>query len=127
MREWLARFSEHYRQDLSDISADTFREGLGDLSAEQLDAACREALRTSEYMPVVATIRNALKKLETAEVDYVPPRTVFPEVKPEDRILTPAEEQHINELKAKIFNIGDKRTKTLEEQKAELKKRGFLP
>jgi hypothetical protein len=127
MSIWLAKFSEHYRQPISKISALVFKEELCDLTPEQLDVACREVIRTSEYMPTTATIRNALKRIQDVEVDYVPPRTVFPEVKPEDRVLTPAEEQHINELKAKIFNIGDKRTKTLEEQKAELKKRGFLP
>jgi hypothetical protein len=55
-------FSEHYRQPVSELSVIAYAEDLADLTAEQLNAACTEARRTSEFMPVSATIRAAHEK-----------------------------------------------------------------
>jgi hypothetical protein len=43
LKSWLALFSEHYRQEISELSAVGYLEGLGDLTAAQLDLACAEA------------------------------------------------------------------------------------
>lgn len=126
--EWLARFVEHYRQPISKISADTYREGLADLNAAQLDAACRKALRDSEFMPTVATIRKALREIENTEVDYVKTHVDYEPVSPEERMLTEEEQQRLNELKARIFNVdGDaKKPRPITQQKEELRKRGYI-
>jgi len=45
-----------------------------DLTPEQLEAACLEARRTSEFMPVSATIRAAHEKMRsTGEMNYLGP------------------------------------------------------
>jgi|GEM_PF-2907393 hypothetical protein len=63
LRKHLAVFSEHYRQPVSELSVIAYAEDLADLTPEQLDAACIEARRTSEFIPVSATIRAAHEKL----------------------------------------------------------------
>ena len=52
----LAIFMEIYRQPVSKIAADAYFTHLAGLSVEQLDAACKRALQTSEFLPVPATI-----------------------------------------------------------------------
>ncbi len=60
LKNWLALFSEHYRQEISELSAVAYLEGLADLTAAQLNLACAEALRTCRFLPNVADIRAAL-------------------------------------------------------------------
>jgi hypothetical protein len=143
---WLAKFGEHYRQRISKISVDVYRDLLSDLSAAELDAACRRAMQTSEYMPTVATIRSALRALRSIET--TPSTSLrYPEVTEKDRKLSLEEELQIEEIKKRIGLIANpKQTQTpkspdrkekaiytprstprpLEEQKAELRKRGLL-
>jgi len=135
----------HYRQPTSDISIECYRELLSDLKPAQLEAACRRAMQTSEYMPTVATIRNAHRKLESNEET----RSTFiryPEVTEQDRKLSQEEEAQIAEVKKRIGVIANRKMETveppdrkaktiytprstprpIEEQKAELRKRGLL-
>jgi hypothetical protein len=60
LKNWLAVFSEHYRQEISDLAAVGYLEGLADLTAGQLNLACAEALRTCRFLPTAADIRAAL-------------------------------------------------------------------
>ncbi len=60
LREWLAVFSEHYRQEISELSAVGYLRGLADLTATQLEIACGEALRSCRFLPTVGEIRAAL-------------------------------------------------------------------
>jgi hypothetical protein len=139
MREWLARFTEHYRQPITEISADCYRIGLADLSPSELSAACREALLTSEFMPTVATIRNALQKMQV-ETDTFNGLLEYPEVSEAERKLTPEEEKYLEKMKqvcgvssaptptpARVKPIQPvQSTRSLDDQKAELKRRGYL-
>ena len=50
-----------------------YAEDLADLTAEQLDAACKEARRTSEFMPVSAAIRAAHEKMRTTGTVFLGP------------------------------------------------------
>jgi hypothetical protein len=117
-----------------------YAEDLADLTAEQLDAACKEARRTSEFMPVSATIRAAHEKMRATGTIYLgPPMLNYTEM------LTPEErEEAIKEcakFKAAIQKHFDPKKPTLpklkkiplsatplsiEEQKAELRRKGFL-
>jgi hypothetical protein len=73
-------FSEHYRQPISELSVMAYAEDLADLTAEQLDAACVEARRTSEFMPVSATIRAAHEKMRTTGTIFLgPPMLTYTE------------------------------------------------
>lgn len=63
------------------LSVGAFRLGLEDLSVRDLNMACRKVLLTSKFMPVVATIREALaicvqeEKLVAPRSEYLlPPR-----------------------------------------------------
>src|SRR6266481_5812443 len=86
LRKHLAIFTEHYRQPMSELSVLAYAEDLSDLSPVQLDAACIEARRTSEFMPVSATIRNCLSKIRSAAPVYLgPPLLKYPEVTAEER------------------------------------------
>ena len=104
MMQWLARFTEHYRQPISKVSADTYREGLKDLTPGQLDAACREAMRTSEFMPVVATIRHAFQSLNNSGDSYTgrPAYLDEPPLSAEEREYTPEEAEQINKVKRSL-------------------------
>lgn len=133
--EWLARFTEHYRQNISKISADTYRQELSDMSAAELDAACREAVRTSEYMPNVATIRNALKKIKFTEVDNLSGLDWDPQAEIErlarkkdfDKLVADGKEKpwQAPEPAPPRFKVKQS-VLTLDEQKEILRKKGFL-
>ena len=128
--EWLARFTEHYRQPISKISADTYREGLSDLNSAQLDAACREAMRTSEFMPVVATIRNALHKIQNTEVDNFTGVEWDPELERQRRerqAAFEAEQQATTKTEPPAVIPKPRRTyKSIEQQKEELRQKGYI-
>src|SRR6266436_3826829 len=86
LRKHLAIFGEHYRQSITELSVATYAEDLADLTPEQLNAACIEARRTSEFMPVSATIRNCLSKMRSTEPVYLgPPLLEYPEITAEER------------------------------------------
>ncbi len=134
LRKHLAIFTEHYRQPMSEISVLAYAEDLADLTPEQLNAACIEARRTSEFMPVSATIRNCLSKMRSTEPVYLgPPLLEYPEITAEEREAALAFSE---ELKKKLGSPEPKPNgKTLtvrpsmlsiEEQKDELRKRGYL-
>jgi hypothetical protein len=119
---------------MSELSVLAYAEDLSDLSPEQLDAACIEARRTSEFMPVSATIRNCLSKIRHSEPVYSgPPLLKYPEVTAEER-----EEalKFSEELKKKLGSpepkLGRKTltvrpsTLSIEEQKRRLQEKGFL-
>ncbi len=71
---------------MSELSVLAYAEDLSDLSPEQLEAACIEARRTSEFMPVSATIRNCLSKIRSATPVFLgPPLLAYPEISQEER------------------------------------------
>ena len=111
-----------------------YAEDLADLTPCQLDAACVEARRTSEFMPVSATIRNCLSRIRSAEPVYLgPPLLEYPKVTAEEReaALVLSEE-----LKKKLGPPEPKPGRkvltvrpsmlSIEEQKEALRKRGYL-
>lgn len=140
MRRWLAVFTEHYRQRLSTLALLAYQTELADLTAEQLDSACREALRTSEYMPVVATIRSAheLLRVRNADATYLGPKLLaYPEVSQEERDAAVKESAEFTaKLKAYLGKAQPQverpeirprqSTLSLAEQKKILERRGFL-
>lgn len=144
MKEWLLTFAEHYRQPISERSALAYFEGLRDIGPEDMEAACKHAFETSEFMPVVAKIREALEEVRRASVgqeQYLGvPLLDYPKISQTERDAAIAEsEAFIAKLKAQIGigqvikapTTGHKipivpPTRSLEEQKAELVRRGFL-
>jgi len=77
---------------------------LKDLTPGQLDAACREAMRTSEFMPVVATIRHAFQSLNNSGDSYTgrPAYLDEPPLSAEEREYTPEEAEQINKVKRSL-------------------------
>ena len=127
-------FGEHYRQPITELSVLAYAEDLADLTPAQLDAACIEARRTSEFMPVSATIRNCFSKLRSSEPLYLgPPLIEYPEITAEDR---EAALVFSEELKKKLGAPSQKSERTkitvrpstlsFEEQKRILRERGLL-
>jgi hypothetical protein len=125
---------------MSELSVLAYAEDLSELSPEQLDAACIEARRTSEFMPVSATIRNCPSKIRSAEPVYSgPPLLEYPDITAEEReaalvysarlkkILSPPESKPQAESKPqrKTFTVRPSML-PIEQQKAELRKRGYL-
>lgn len=134
LRKHLAIFGEHYRQPITELSVLAYAEDLADLTPAQLDAACIEARRTSEFMPVSATIRNCFSKLRSSEPLYLgPPLIEYPEITAEDR---EAALVFSEELKKKLGAPSQKNeqpkitvrpsTLSIEEQKRILRERGLL-
>jgi hypothetical protein len=144
--EWLAKMAEHYRQPISEISASVYRMELSDLSAAEMDAACRRAIRMSEFLPTVATIRNSLKEIQSFEET---PSTFirYPEIDPSERVLTEDEQKQMDELKKKLGILAREKSispnpkspdrkekkiytpratpKSIADQKAELRRKGY--
>jgi hypothetical protein len=131
LKRWLAVFSEHYRQPISKVSAVAYGEALCDLTPGQLDMACREAMRTSEFMPVAATIRNALENMDSGEQFLGPRQENYPPVTDEDRAegvkffeafreMVEKKEADINTAKAVI--LAEDSTYNIEEQLTAYKK-----
>jgi hypothetical protein len=129
-------FSEHYRQPVSELSVIAYAEDLADLTAEQLDAACKEARRTSEFMPVSTTIRAAHEKMRVGRTNEFlgVPLIEYPPITEQER----GEALKFSEaLKKQLAAIPAKPAepkkltivpslRSLEEQKAELRRKGFL-
>lgn len=115
-----------------------YAEDLADIPAKELDAACCYARRNSQFMPVSATIRDAAKKLRAKHSgDFLGvPAIEYPDPEP----MTPEEQKRYNiamaelklklgtsqeQPKKKLFTIRPS-TRSLAEQKAELKRKGYL-
>lgn len=118
-----------------------YAEDLVGLTPEQLDAACTKARQTSEFMPVSAAILKAHQDLQAPLYQGVflgPPQLTYREVTQEERedalkfskqvrahFKAPAEPTKPAEpAKKKLAIVPSKLT--IEEQKAELKRRGLL-
>jgi hypothetical protein len=111
-----------------------YAEDLADLTPEQLDAACIEARRTSEFMPVSATIRNCLSRIRNTEPLYLgPPLLEYPEITAEEREAALVFSEELKKKlgppepkpKGKTLTVRPS-TLSIEQQKEELKKRGYL-
>jgi hypothetical protein len=134
LRKHLAIFTEHYRQPMSELSVLAYAEDLSDLSPEQLDAACIEARRTSEFMPVSAMIRKCLSKIRSAAPVYLGlPLLKYPEITAEEREAALVFSEELKNKLGPPESKPERKTLTvrpsmlaLEEQKAELRKRGYL-
>jgi hypothetical protein len=136
LRKHLAVFTEHYRQPMSELSVLAYAEDLSDLTPDQLDAACIEARRTSEFMPVSATIRNCHLKIRGTEPAFLgPPLLSYPEITAEER---EAALVFSEELKKKL-GLRDSMPKknspsltvrpsmlSIDEQKEILRRKGYL-
>jgi hypothetical protein len=134
LRKHLAIFTEHYRQPMSELSVLAYAEDLSDLTPGQLDAACIEARRTSEFMPGSATIRNCHLKIRGSEPVFLgPPLLSYSEITVEER---EAALVFSEELKRKLGQPSrkDERPKitvrpstlSIEEQKKPLQEKGLL-
>lgn len=149
LRKHLAIFTEHYRQPISELSVLAYAEDLADLSAEDLDAACRRARKESEFMPVSAAIISAHRSNQMAkyrDFDRLGPRLEWSEEAEEERKKRAAEwqklegerlaraehyHQEIADGKRRIEEEQKKShiahpAKPLEQQKLELKEKGWL-
>lgn len=138
LMEWLARFGEIYRQPLSPLAVKTYEENLSDLSAEQLDAACRHALRISEFMPTVATIRKSFNEISYDEQRHERPAYLDePPLSEEEREealrFSKKLKDALTDSKGTAMQQRKKRriaprqsTLSLEEQKKILREKGFI-
>jgi hypothetical protein len=134
LKKHLAIFTEHYRQPMSELSVLAYAEDLSDLSPELLDAACIEARRISEFMPVSATIRNCLPKIRSSEPVFLgPPFLDYPEVTAEEREAALVFSEELKKKLRPPEPKPERKTPTvrpsilsLKEQKEELRKRGYL-
>ena len=70
IREWLALVSEHYRQEVTELSVVAYLTGLNDLLPEEIERGFSESLRRCSFMPTVAdVIRNSYQ-----QTDYTSPQ-----------------------------------------------------
>jgi ribosomal protein L29 len=97
LRKHLAVFSQVYRQPIGELAAMAYGEDLAELSAEELDAACREARKTSEFLPTSATILKAAQQIKTNRQQQV---FLGPGMIDWEALETPEEKQDRLERKA---------------------------
>lgn len=135
LRKHLAIFSEVYRQPITKLAVMAYAEDLADLSPEELDAACKHARKVSEYLPIPATIIAAHFAIRPHHEFLGPPMIAWADdVTPEEReealkyskklkeVLGPAPTRAAETKPLKVVPP----TRTIEEQKKILKKRGLL-
>jgi hypothetical protein len=95
-------FSQVYRQETTEAGVWAFREALADLSAAELDLACREAIKRLKFFPTPAEIRECLT---TARENLRPiPQSVLPpweEETPEDVAAREEALEKLRELASK--------------------------
>lgn len=143
LKKHLAIFGEHYRQPISELSVMAYAEDLVNLTPEQLDAACVKARQTSEFMPVSAAILRSHNELEAerqSAVDrsqYLGPALEWDPKLEQERLDRKAEwERQLasgevkpspepEPAKRKLF-AATRHAKSLEQQKQELRARGWI-
>ncbi len=60
LKKILGMLAEHYRAEVPELSLVVYREGLRDLTLEQISRAALEAVKHSKFFPTVAELREAL-------------------------------------------------------------------
>ena len=133
--KWLAAFPTH---EVSKIQMAVYLEALDDLTPEQLDRACREATRSAEQFPKPGHIREALARTGLTNQFSGPPRPKYldePKISEEERASAL---KFSDELRKKLGpakpplaptrreNQPRRGFKSAEEQKAELRAKGYL-
>lgn len=139
LRKHLAIFTEHYRQPVSELSVIAYAEDLQKLTPEELDAACVLARQSSEFMPVSAAILRAHKELLNSNAgEFLGPRLDWnPELEKErlerkllfEKALAngEVETEKPTPIQPKKRQLGAIHpAKSLEEQKRELREKGWL-
>lgn len=131
---------ENYQIELSELQIEVWRQGLADLSTAQLDAAFSRMIRTVESFPNVAVMRRMVLELEESDGHITPHVWTRADYELEKERLFRKEtfERLVAEGKAAPLAqaaaagapapapLPPSKFGSLDEQKAELKKRGFL-
>lgn len=99
----LKKYADIFRQPLTRIAVDCYKETLASLTPRQLDAACQRAMEISEFFPVPATILKAHEELQSQHDSGEPPNT-FTDY-PDDAPMTPEQRE---EIRKKLNEIADK-------------------
>ena len=119
---------------VSKVQLAVYAEALIDLSPEAIDFGCAEATRTAERFPWPGHIRTGAMAYRESRAEYLgPPLLEYAEISDEER----AEALKFSEALKKKLAIPAKPAeqkkltivpsmRSLEEQKAELRRRGFL-
>ncbi len=81
--KWLDAFPSHGVTTLQQL---VYLEALDDLTPNQIELGCREATRTAEVFPKPGHIRNALKKVQSNDVQVLgPPLLEYDPPTPEEK------------------------------------------
>lgn len=56
--KWMLVFNRVYRQPMTDVTIWAYRETLADLTPEELERGCREAMKRTKFTPTPAEIRE---------------------------------------------------------------------
>jgi hypothetical protein len=133
-KTWMDMFPSH---QITQNQMNGYLEALDDLTPEQIDVGCREASRTTEVFPKPAHIRAAMHTYYGQETVYSgPPQLTYPEISQEEREaaleFSQKVREHFAKDRPKDGEPGKKKLTivpsklSIEEQKAELKRRGYL-
>ena len=132
LRKHLAIYAEHYRQPISELSVLAYAQDLKMLSPQTLDEACVKARQTSGFMPVSAKILECAKdSARIAETFLGPPLLEYGEKSAEEIAFNEKWRKYYAENplpeKPEVSKLRPQQsTMTIEEQKAELRRRGLL-
>jgi hypothetical protein len=135
LSKWFLKWSEVFpTHEVTRMQIATYAEALDDLLPEELEIACRQATRTAEQFPKPGHIRKALEG--TTPIDdtiYLGvPQISYPEPTPEEREeQRKAREEYAEKLREVVEPAGPRfkipqSQLSIEQQKEELKKRGYL-
>ena len=101
-----------------------YLEALSDLTAAQIDAGCREAIRTAEVFPKPGHIRKAVPYSHEDALSG-PPQLTYPDVTAEDREEALKYSEALKSALSKTKPVKGSKL-TIDEQKAILRAKGFL-
>lgn len=62
--KWMIAFTHVYRQPMTEATVWVYRETLCDLSVDELDRGCREAIKQTRFTPTPAEIRECSRSEE---------------------------------------------------------------
>lgn len=136
--KWMAVFQTH---EVTKIQMAVYLEAVKDLSVGELEDGCREVIKTALTFPKPAEIIEAAKHQAKRSGEFLGPKMIeYPEITEEEREAAIAENADATaKLKAQLGKpevikspaAGNKittvpTTKSWEEQKRELERRGYL-
>ena len=125
--DWLMLYAQAYREEITEELVLFYQEALKDLPPRILHRAFLRAGKTCKFRPTPVEIRDAAE-IEFEKEQQSRPRLPEPQLTPEEREAAMKETEKFREKLKETLELRHepKKVASIQKQKEELKKRGFL-